>query len=87
MSVKVFASAALLSAMAFASVANANAGKEQIAAQLGVSASEFTLSELMELNDARRDGDVQAWDYVVSGTSRAETSAAFVAPTVRGRDQ
>ncbi|WP_339114288.1 hypothetical protein [Thioclava sp. GXIMD2076] len=52
-------------------------GKAQLAAQLGVNASDYTLAELVTVDSARRDNNIQNADYVLNGTSR--TSVAPIA--------
>lgn len=66
MSLKTVAFAALVSVAAAGSVfaAGANPGKEQIAAKLGVDASQFTLSQLVQLEEAARDNDRQAFKFI-----------------------
>ena len=53
-----------------AEVAGNGHGKAQLAAQLGVNASDYTLAELVTVDSARRDNNIQNADYVLNGTSR-----------------
>lgn len=50
--------------------ATVNAGKAQFAAQLGVDPADYTGAELQMISDAKRAGDTQALDYVLSHTNR-----------------
>ncbi len=52
-------------------------GKAQLAAQLGVNGADYTLAELVTIDSARRDNNIQNADYVLNGTSR--TSVAPIA--------
>ncbi|WP_339108172.1 hypothetical protein [Thioclava sp. GXIMD4216] len=45
-------------------------GKAQLAAQLGVNASDYTLAELVTIDSDRRDNNIQNADFVLNGTSR-----------------
>lgn len=67
MSVKTVTIAALISlaAVGAASASSINAGKAQLAATLGVSASDYSLAELTALNTARNDNDATAFAHVL----------------------
>lgn len=53
----------------------------QLAAVSGVEAADFTLAELVRLNDAAREGDVTAANYVRTGANRdTEADASIVTP-------
>lgn len=62
----------------FASVAMAGQGADQLAAQLGVPAGAYTVAQMIQLQDARRDGDKAAEAFILSqgndGVSRSDKS-------------
>ena len=70
---------ALVFSAGLASAAEINPGAAQLAAQLGVSASEYTV-ELNQLAAAKRDGDQSTVDFLLSHGNRAAEDAASVNP-------
>ncbi|WP_156894302.1 hypothetical protein [Rhodobacter xanthinilyticus] len=71
---------ALVFSAGLASAAEINPGVAQLAAQLGVSASEYTVVELNQLAAAKRDGDQSTVDFLLSHFNRAAEGAASVNP-------
>jgi len=47
-----------------------NAGKAQLAAQVGLNPNDYTSAELIRVQDAQRRGDLQAVNFVVSHQNR-----------------
>lgn len=50
-------------------------GKAQIEAQLGVEPGRFTLAELSQIREARREGDRRAEAFILSGANRVTSDA------------
>lgn len=50
------------------------AGDAQRAALLGVEAGKYTAAELTQLEIAKRKGDRELWNFITSGTNRAEVN-------------
>ncbi|TQS71545.1 hypothetical protein ERN12_10995 [Rhodobacteraceae bacterium] len=59
-------------------------GKEQLAEQLGVDASKYSIAELSQLQDAVRENDRQKVRFIMSGNN--ETSVDVRPTPSRGRD-
>ena len=73
----------------FAGVAMAGQGADQLAAQLGVPAGAYSVAQMIQLQDARRDGDKAAEAFILSqgndGVSRSDKSGD--AATSKGAEQ
>lgn len=63
--------AAALIAAGAAQAQDISAGKAQIAAALGLDASQYSLAELSVIADARRDNNREVGQFYVSGANRA----------------
>lgn len=55
-------------------IGSVNAGAAQIAAQLGVSASAYSLSDLVRLQNAVRDNDSQTVQFILNGSNNGNVS-------------
>lgn len=64
-----------------AGIAAANPGVDQLAAQAGVSANDFTQAQLIQLLDAQRDNDAERVNFILS---QAGTGAAVRGGTGTG---
>lgn len=53
-------------------------GREQLAAQAGVNASDYTTAELIRIRDAQRKGDLQAVNFYVNHENRNTVSVPVV---------
>lgn len=68
----------------------ASAGKEQLAAGLGVDADAYTAAELIRLREVLDDGDTAAASWIIEGGMReheelpGRTAGAQLAPAMRG---
>ncbi|WP_151718199.1 hypothetical protein [Gemmobacter serpentinus] len=78
MSVKtVIAALALVTVAGAASAQSINPGTAQLAAQLGVEPGRYSLTELVQLQEAKRENDVQAIAQILgSGTSASTKNEA-----------
>jgi hypothetical protein len=69
----------------FAGVAMAGQGADQLAKQLGVPAGAYSVAQMIQLQDARRDGDKAAEAFILSqgndGVSRSDKSGVAFAST------
>lgn len=81
---KTIMTVALLGLAAPAIAGSVTPGKAQMAAELGVNPSEFTLIELIQLDTARRNHDAQLWNRImdreVGVTRDANTPTGLMMP-------
>ncbi len=63
-----------------------SAGKAQLAAQLGVNPTEYTLAELVAADSALRDDNAQNAAFILSGDARNEVAPLPVPYLGQGRD-
>ncbi|WP_330629424.1 hypothetical protein [Thioclava sp. FTW29] len=64
-----------------------SAGKAQLAAQLGVDPSKYTLAELVTVDSDLRDHNAQDAAFILSGDARHEVTPLPVPYLGQGRDQ
>ncbi|OWJ78901.1 hypothetical protein [Haematobacter genomosp. 1] len=81
---KTIMTVALLGLAAPVAAQSVNPGKAQMAAELGVNPSDFTLIELIQLDTAKRNHDSQLWNRIMdreAGVTRnANTPTALMVP-------
>lgn len=81
---KTLMTVALLGLAAPVMAADTNAGKAQLAAQLGVNPAQFTVNELVQLDSAKRHNDHERVDLILnhdaSVTRGANTPTAIAVP-------
>lgn len=77
MSPKTVTFAVLISAAAIGAAAanTAGSGKDQLARSLGVDASQFTVAQLVQLNEAKRANDAEAWNFIISQAAGAVSAS------------
>lgn len=78
------ASLAVLAAPAIA--APIGQGHAQFARQLGVDATQYSLSDLIKIEEARREGDVNAENFVLNKKATTTRNATVAPIFVPGHD-